>query len=175
MKFDGYKQKLNYKGDDELQINLTKEQYRKILDAIYISDWVLNSYRLGQGRERFLDEFSQLEQSFFALAEDFGYGDFVEWDNEAKQYFLTMAFDQAMEAKGGSYHYIDEFEEHIFWEALCERLARREIEEQMGCKEFAAKSPFERYRLIEELTVKYHTEFKKNGLKNLRIQKEDKV
>ncbi len=153
----------------KIKIQLTKEQYRKILDAIYISDWVLNSCRLGQGNDEFLNEFSQLEQTLFSMANDFGYGSFVQWDQENKQYFLTAAFDQAMEEKNGAFRYIDEFEEHIFWDALCERLARRDIEEEIGCEKFSAMDPFERYKLIEELMQKYHQEFSANGLENLHI------
>lgn len=156
-----------------MEIELNKEQYHKLLEITYITDWVLNAYRLGQGTEQFMEEFSTLQQVLFAKADRFGYQDYVKLDIENNQYFLTAEFDKLMESKDGAFSYIDQFEEHLFWEALCERLARRDIESEIGCEEFSSKNPFERYSLLEQLTSKYHHEFKKNGLQNLKIADQD--
>ena len=79
-----------------------------------------------------------------------------------------------MEEENGAFQYIDEFEEYIFWDSLCERLARRDIEKEIGCEKFLALNPFERYRMLEDLMEKYHKEFALNGLANLHIDNDNK-
>ena len=47
-----------------MQIELTKKEFRRLLDLVYIGNWVLNSTR---GNDRFAD-YDNLESKIFALS-----------------------------------------------------------------------------------------------------------
>ena len=47
-----------------MQINLTPKEFRRLLDLVYIGNWVLNSTR---GEDRFAD-YDNLESKLFALS-----------------------------------------------------------------------------------------------------------
>ena len=47
-----------------MQIELTNKEFRRLLDLVYIGNWVLNSTR---GNDRFAD-YDNLESKIFALS-----------------------------------------------------------------------------------------------------------
>ena len=51
-----------------MQLELTKKQYRRLLDMVYIGNWVLNSTR---GEDRFTD-YDEVESLLFSKAGDEG-------------------------------------------------------------------------------------------------------
>ena len=53
-----------------MQIELSKKEFRRLLDMVYIGNWILNSTR---GNERF-EDYDQVESKLFALCRDHGMG-----------------------------------------------------------------------------------------------------
>ena len=52
-----------------MQIDLSKKEFRRLLDMVYIGNWILNSTR---GDDRFAD-YDDLESKLFALCREQGY------------------------------------------------------------------------------------------------------
>ena len=51
-----------------MQIDLSKKEFRRLLDMVYIGNWILNSTR---GDDRFAD-YDDLESKLFALCREQG-------------------------------------------------------------------------------------------------------
>ena len=78
-----------------MEVQLTRKQFRRLLDMVYIGNWVLNSTR---GDDRF-EDYDQVESLLFAQARrDMNY---VPIDESNQQELM-----ERMDA------YIDEFEAH---------------------------------------------------------------
>ena len=62
-----------------MQLELTKKQYRRLLDMVYIGNWVLNATR---GEDRFTD-YDEVETFLFSKAAEAGMGSLAEvWQGE---------------------------------------------------------------------------------------------
>ena len=54
-----------------MKIEITKKEYRALLDVFHIADWVLHSYKTEEGPET--EEYRNLEQKFFSFAAGNGF------------------------------------------------------------------------------------------------------
>ena len=86
-----------------MELNMTEKQFRRLLDLVYIGNWVLNSTR---GDDR-IKEYDQVESLVFAHCLDHG-----------------MAF-----ADGGIHEAIMAYEDATFFEILAQELALRDMDD----------------------------------------------
>ena len=94
-----------------MQINLTNKEFRRLLDLVYIGNWVLNSTR---GNDRFAD-YDDLESKIFALSPALS----EPWNG-------TIVPSRAY-AEGGIHEAIAYYEDNVFYEILAEELSRRDM------------------------------------------------
>ncbi len=148
-----------------MKINITKNEYRLLLDVLSIADWVMNAYQTEDDPRT--KPYKDLEQKFLAYAKEFGFGSLIVYDKELEGYFPTGEYEDAEEEMG----FIDEFEEEVFWNMLCHRLAERDLIEEKGIDEFEKMEPVKRMIAEDEIGEKYNEEFVENGINNLRLSK----
>lgn len=102
-----------------MNLELTKKQYRRLLDMVYIGNWVLNSAR---GDDRFQD-YDEVESLLFSKAPQVGMDTLCEeWEGEVVP---SMAF-----AEGGIHEAIIDYENSVFFDILAEELARRDMNDE---------------------------------------------
>ena len=102
-----------------MEIKLTQKQYRRLLDLVYIGNWVINSTR---GNDR-IKEYDQVESRIFSHCLISGKQKLVEWlDGEI---IPSRAF-----AEGGIHEAIEEYEDIAFYEILAEEMAMRDMDGQ---------------------------------------------
>ena len=94
-----------------MQIELTNKEFRRLLDLVYIGNWVLNSTR---GYDRF-EDYDNLESKIFALSPALS----EPWNG-------TIVPSRAY-AEGGIHEAIAYYEDNIFYEILAEELSRRDM------------------------------------------------
>ena len=94
-----------------MQIELTNKEFRRLLDLVYIGNWVLNSTR---GNDRFAD-YDNLESKIFAYSPALS----QLWNG-------TVVPSQAY-AEGGIHEAIAYYEDNVFFEILAEELSRRDM------------------------------------------------
>ncbi|MBO7252341.1 MAG: hypothetical protein J6V25_06925 [Oscillospiraceae bacterium] len=94
-----------------MQIELTSKEFRRLLDLVYIGNWVLNSTR---GEDRFAD-YDNLESKIFALSPALS----EPWNGTV---IPSRAF-----AEGGIHEAIAYYEDNVFYEILAEELSRRDM------------------------------------------------
>ncbi|MFQ8760002.1 MAG: hypothetical protein ACLSAF_11800 [Intestinimonas sp.] len=86
-----------------MKLELTKKQYRRLLDMVYIGNWVLNSTR---GEDR-IPDYDEVESLLFSKARDEGMGILAEvYDGEVVP---SRAF-----AEGGIHEAIMDYEDSVF-------------------------------------------------------------
>ena len=102
-----------------MEIKMTEKQFRRLLDLVYIGNWVLNSTR---GDDR-IKEYDQVESLVFAHCLDHGMAPLTElYQGEL---IPSRAF-----ADGGIHEAIEQYEDTIFYELLAEELALRDLDGQ---------------------------------------------
>lgn len=100
-----------------MRIELSTKEFRRLLDLVYIGNWVLNSTR---GPERFQD-YDNLESKLFGLCRQHNMDLLVEDWND------TVIPSQAY-CEGGIHEAIACYEDAVFYEILAEELSRRDLD-----------------------------------------------
>ena len=129
-----------------MQINLTPKEFRRLLDLVYIGNWVLNSTR---GDDRFQD-YDDLESKIFALSPALS----EPWNG-------TIIPSRAY-AEGGIHEAIAYYEDNVFYEILAEELSRRD----MNYADITA----ENYDEIMSRMERYMAEFQLSGVDHLVLE-----
>lgn len=134
-----------------MQIELSEKEFRRLLDLVYVGNWILNSAR---GEDRF-EDYDLLQEKLFALAPDHGMRALVQrWHGHV---FPSQAYED-----GGIHEAIADYEDAVFFDILAEEMARRDLEKGDTLPETDPE-------LIDRIN-KYYDEFEKNGIDNLVIE-----
>ncbi|MCI9515231.1 MAG: hypothetical protein HFF61_13000 [Oscillospiraceae bacterium] len=134
-----------------MELKLTQKQFRRLLDLVYIGNWVLNSTR-GEDRIR---EYDEVESRVFAHCLDHGMAKLVElYEGEL---IPSRAF-----AEGGIHEAIMAYEDVTFFEILAEELALRDLGEPTR----------ENYEAILDRMERYMGEFEENGTDHITVELE---
>ena len=134
-----------------MDLHLTQKQFRRLLDLVYIGNWVLNSTR-GDDRIR---EYDEVESRVFAHCLDQGMSQLVElYEGEL---IPSRAF-----AEGGIHEAIMAYEDVTFFEILAEELALRDLGEPTR----------ENYDAIMDRMERYMGEFQENGTEHITVDME---
>ena len=133
-----------------MNIELSRQQFRYLLDLVYIGNWVINSTR---GNDR-IREYDQVESLVFSQCLSNGKQKLVELlDGEI---IPSRAF-----ADGGIHEAIETYEDILFYELLAEELALRDLNGEPLTRENYT-------HLMERIDV-YLAEFNQNGTDNISI------
>mgnify|MGYP003463267226 CR=1 FL=1 len=134
-----------------MQIELTKKEFRRLLDLVYIGNWVLNSTR---GDDRFAD-YDHVESKLFGLCREQGMNLLSQmWEG---QWVPSQAF-----ADGGIHEAIACYEDAVFYQILAEELSRRDMD-----------YPEINQENLDELKIRmeqYMAEFQMSGVDKLTLE-----
>ncbi len=134
-----------------MNIELTEKEYRRLLDLVYIGNWILNSTR---GDDR-IEEYDRVEERLFSLAPEHGMKALMQvWEGHV---YPSQAF-----ADGGIHEAIADYEDAVFFDILAEELARRDL----GLE---ASDP-EDFTELSERMEDYLDEFDRNGLSTVTVE-----
>ena len=133
-----------------MNIELTDKEFRRLLDLVYIGNWILNSTR---GDDRF-EDYDLLQEKLFALCSQNGMRSLIQ--NWHGHIFPSRAYED-----GGIHEAIADYEDAIFFDILAEELARRDL----GLVETDPEDFTELSARMEE----YLNEFDKNGLNTINL------
>lgn len=146
-----------------MKIDISREEYRILIEMLFIANWVLTA-REEQDRPE-TQSFRDLEQKFFAMADEMGYSKLIENAPSLKGFFPTREWEES-----GVMQWIDEYNEDNFWDYLADKLASRDLAEQLQLEPDQVPSE-EMMGQLHELQQWYDSEFYQNGLNHLRISK----
>lgn len=134
-----------------MNIELTDKEFRRLLDLVYIGNWILNSTR---EKDRF-EDYDILQEKLFAQCAKNGMNALISrWQGHI---FPSPAYEN-----GGIHEAIADYEDAVFFDILAEELARRDL----GCLD---SEPAD-YTELNARMDKYMDEFEKSGVENLVLE-----
>lgn len=133
-----------------MNIDLTAKEFRRLLDMVYIGNWILNSTRAS---DRF-EDYDLVQEKLFSLCTKNGMRSLVQiWHGHV---FPSKAYED-----GGIHEAITDYEDAVFFDILAEELARRDMQaEGLNDDDVAA---------LAQRMDEYLAEFEKNGVTNIRV------
>ncbi|MBR4578835.1 MAG: hypothetical protein IKO22_04400 [Oscillospiraceae bacterium] len=134
-----------------MQIELTNKEFRRLLDMVYIGNWILNSCR---ENDRFQD-YDDVEEKLFALCPEQGMEALTE-------YWEGHAYPSRAYTEGGIHEAIADYEDAVFYDILAEELARRDMDNDSVSQEDMDE--------LNERMDEYYSEFEKNGIENVKVE-----
>ena len=134
-----------------MNIDLTGKEFRRLLDMVYIGNWILNSTRT---TDRF-EDYDLVQEKLFSLCAKNGMPSLVQtWHGHV---FPSRAYED-----GGIHEAIADYEDAVFFDILAEELARRDmVRENLDSGD------------VTELTSRmddYMDEFEKNGIDRVVVE-----
>ena len=136
-----------------MNLEMSSKQFRRLLDLVYIGNWVLNSTR-GDDRIRQYDE---VESLIFSHCLGHGMASLTElYEGEL---IPSRAF-----AEGGIHEAIMAYEDVTFFEILAQELALRDMDDPPITPE--------NYDEVMERMGVYLMEFERNGTDNISVDME---
>ena len=133
-----------------MNLELNKKQFRRLLDLVYIGNWILNSTR---GEDRFKD-YDRVESLLFQRAAEEG------MPSLAELYRGEIVPSRAF-VDGGIHEAIMEYENNVFFEILAEDLARRDMDD--------APIDESNYQELATRIDAYISEFEEHGTDNILV------
>ena len=133
-----------------MELKLTQKQFRRLLDLVYIGNWVLNSTR-GDDRIR---QYDRVESLIFSHCLTNGMAELTElYEGEL---IPSRAF-----AEGGIHEAIMAYEDVTFFEILAQEMALRDMDDPPITPE--------NYDEVMERMGVYLMEFEQNGTDNISV------
>jgi hypothetical protein len=133
-----------------MNLELNNKQFRRLLDLVYIGNWVLNSIR---GEQRFRD-YDEVESLVFAKA-------ILEGMPSLAAFYQGEVVPSRAFIEGGIHEAIAEYEGSVFFEILAEDLARRDMND--------VPIDESNYAELTSRIEAYITEFEAHGTDNILI------
>ena len=133
-----------------MNLELSQKQFRRLLDLVYIGNWILNSTR---GNQRFTD-YDEVESLLFGKAALEG------MPSLAELYQGEIVPSRAF-VEGGIHEAIMEYENNVFFDILAEDLARRDMDD--------APIDESNYDELASRIDAYISEFEEHGTDNILV------
>jgi len=137
-----------------MKIELTEQQFRYLLDLVYIGNWVMNSTR----EDDRIKEYDQVESLVFSHCLSHRMSKLVELYRG--ELIPSRAF-----ADGGIHEVIENYEDIMFYEILAEEMALRDMNGEPLTQE--------NYGALMERIETYLSEFDRNGTNNISVDLEE--
>ena len=133
-----------------MKIELTEQQYRYLLDLVYIGNWVMNSTR----EDDRIKEYDEVESLVFSHCLQHKMSKLVELYRG--ELIPSRAF-----AEGGIHEAIADYEDAVFFDILAEELALRDMDGEPLTRE--------NYGALMDRIDAYLSEFDQHGTDNISV------
>ena len=146
-----------------LNINFTEKEYRLLLDAVFLAEWIMTSHDTERGSDD--DPHQMLFQKVYSYAKEMRCGDLVEEEAESNRYVPTRLY----ESESNVLEWIEEYNALSFWDELIERLAERDVLNETPPEDMDRMETQEYWSRVEPHEQGYAQEFETHGLDRLVI------
>ena len=137
-----------------MKIELTEQQFRYLLDLVYIGNWVMNSIRDDDP----IQEYDQVESLIFSHCLHHNMASLVQMYRG--ELIPSRAF-----AEGGIHEAIEQYEDVVFYEILAEKLAMRDMDGKPMSRE--------NYAALMDRFDAYLSEFDRYGTDHVNVDMDE--
>jgi hypothetical protein len=147
-----------HKGAYCVKFDLTEAEYRELVRLAYLGEWIINAPHDPEHQDEAASlSFQRLLAQGKALTE-------IDRDLETSEYYLTS------EVANRFYDdHISDYDDHVFWEELSERLAARDLATGRGVNPETIDRD-EDLAVLKPLEDNYRKEFESYGVERMEIQ-----
>ena len=140
-----------------MDLHFTQEELRQLVELAYLGEWVINAHHDPDHQD---ESASERVQQLLAQVKTPG----VDRDVETSQYFLESEWSDRLYDQ-----YILDYDDHVFWDELTERLAQRDLARRRGVNVDLIERDDDLIELrpIEE---HYRRELEQHGVENLELK-----
>jgi hypothetical protein len=138
-----------------MTIEISKTEYRTLLEMLYISDWVLNTFTNGLEEEN--KNHKALKEKLLSFHEK------IQAEDVLRE-FQSNEFDDYMHV-----NHIEKYNQNMFWETLIDQLAYRDLAKEIGIEAFDQLDPVVKIERLEEFRENYAKEFEQHQLERIKI------
>jgi hypothetical protein len=139
-----------------MHIKLDVENYRKLIELAYLGEWMVNAHHDPDYQD---DKATAALQQLLAAQPVAGVG----LDEETGEYYMkTDWLEQIFDT------YILDYDDHVFWDELTERLAQRDLAKNRGVN-IEDVNRDDDIRALKPIEEEYRNEFEDNGIERLEI------
>lgn len=149
-----------------MKINITKKEYKLLLEMLYLSDWMMNAHNVDDRNP----EHETLRKKLLAHYKEMDAQDIIEYSETSDDFYETKEYEQLIHQK-----YITPYDDETFWDALIDRLAERDAVSEIGMEKYLSMEGIERIMKVEEYIERYTNEFEQHGLDHVKIECGDLV
>jgi hypothetical protein len=141
-----------------MKFDLSPAEYRELVRLAYLGEWIVNAPHDPEHQ----DEAAALAfQRLLAIGRDLPE---IDRDAETTEYFLSGEVANRLYDD-----HISDYDDHVFWEELCERLAARDLATERGVNPETIDRE-EDLTQLRPLEDKYRQEFERYGMERLEIE-----
>lgn len=140
----------------KMNVPLTPEQLKKLIELAYLGEWMINAHHDNDFQDDAADDVLQKLMSLAEMPE-------VEQDIETQQYYLTADWADRLYDQ-----YILDYDDHVFWDELTERLAQRDLARQrrVPMEQINREDDLLALRPLEE---RYRRDWDQHGIERLEL------
>ena len=151
-----------------MKINITKKEFRVLVEMLYLADWMMHSHAIGE--EQHHHEHEQLRKKILSHYKEMGAEDIIEYSEKLNDFYETSDYDEYIHEK-----FIEPYDNECFWDELIDGLAERDVVNEIGIEKLKSMEGIERVMKIEEAKERYVNEFEEHGLKHVTVKYDDIV
>ncbi len=139
-----------------IHFSLTPDEYRELLRIAYLGEWMINAPHDADAQD---EAASRAFQTL--LQAGYGHERGVDRDPETDEYFLSAALTDRLYDE-----HISDYDDHVFWDELAERLALRDFAaaQGVGVETIDREEHLAQLRPLEE---RWRQEFERHGVERL--------
>jgi hypothetical protein len=139
-----------------MKLSLDADDYRKLVELAYLGEWLINAHH----DPEYADEHAgRVLQQLLAAPELPGVGR----DQETGEFYMDNDWLEKLYD-----NYILDYDDHVFWDELTERLAQRDLARQRGV-ELEDINRDDDLLELKPLEDRYHQELENRGIERIEI------
>jgi len=149
-----------------VNINFTDKEYRLLLDAVFIAEWVMTVHDTGPEQDD--DPHQMLFQKIYSYAGEMGCAGLVDVETDTNRYYPSRRYEE----DSGVFEWIEEYNALTFWDELIARLTERDVLNDSSPGELELMGTEEYQRRASPHEQRYATEFEQHGIDRLVIEED---
>ena len=144
----------------EINLNLTTEQHRKLVELAYLGEWFVNAHHDTEFQDEAATDALQKLMGAHALVG-------LSRDIETGNHYLDAEWADRLYDQ-----YISDYDDHVFWDELTERLAQRDLARKRGLSidDIEREDDLLELRPLED---HYRRQLEQDGVERLELKEDD--
>jgi len=145
-----------------MNVTLSKEEYRLLMDMLNIADWVMHAFDVGP--EQQYQKHHALRKRIMSYYKEMDAQDEIMYSDEDKEYYQTRDSEERVHAE-----FIQPHNDESFWVELIDRLGERDVVNALGVEQYVSLDGYDRVNKVEDAKERYAKEFSQHGLDRIDV------